>query len=242
MKRIVLVTTATVLGLSAFFTARTFSASGPLLKFTIHQSSTLQSEHGEATTFHQKFVQREDGTYARAEIHYIIGRGVCEGGTYFTSLARVTYNTCTKAKSTYAAKSEVYRQNQLRKQPTCVDVFGSGKLINRGEMFGMRTEEFAYDDDAQKGLVVVSPDLACMALSEVHQWKREDGTLSGALTSLMTISLSSEVDEHPFTVAKDLREMKPSEARNLWAHMIGNPTAAECFQKVNSKLDERYGR
>ena len=105
----------------------------------------------------------------------------------------------------------------------------------------MRTEELLSDNTEEKGQYVVSPDPGCVALSEIHRWKK-NGALSGAITLLTTTSLSSGVDERPFTIAKDFREMKPSEARNLWAEVIHHPVTAACYLKVNAKRDQKYAQ
>lgn len=219
------------LGLAAFHRERTFAAGGPLLKFTIHQTATLQNPFGLATAYQKTFVQREDGTYAQTETSYVDGSGLCESGASFTATSKISYNTCTQAKSTFPANREVDRQNQLRRQSTCAAVFAGAKLVNHGTMFGVRTEEFAYDDKEQKGLYIASPDLACATLSETHFWRKNDGSLSGAITLLATTSLNPEADERPFAVAKAFQEMKPSEARNVWAAKLHRTTTAAYLQR-----------
>ncbi len=231
----------TVLAMSAFYSAKIFAApgtSGPLAKFTLRQIESVQDPTGQATAFQKTFVQREDGTYAQSETYYVQGRGWCESGSAVTT-SDVDFDICTQAKSTFPGRGVGVR-NQLRTLLTCVGGhFYGAKLVNRGTMFGVRTEELLYDNDEEKELFVVSPDLGCKAISEVHQWKT-NGVLSGAVATLTPTSLSSEVDEHLFTVAKDFKEMKPSEARDMRAALLHSPTTAASYQKVNARWDQKY--
>jgi hypothetical protein len=231
----------TVLAMSAFYTAKIFAAPGtgrPLAKFMLRQIESVQDPTGQATAFQKTFVQREDGTYAQSETYYVQGRGWCESGSAVTA-SDVDFDICPQAKSTFPGRGVGVR-DRMRTLTTCAgDRFQGAKLVNRGAMFGVRTEELAFENDEEKGLYVVSPDLGCKAISEVNQWKTS-GALNGAVTTLATTSLSSEVDERLFTVAKDFKEMKPSEARDLRAALLHSPTTAASYRKVNARWDQRY--
>ncbi len=211
----------------------------PLPQFTLTQIMSIQGTQGEVQNIQRTFVQRQDGSHAKSETYNVPGRGACEAGASFTELAKTTFNSCTLARSTFPGNEDVNQQNLLRTQTTCSRVFSGSKLVHQGTMFGVRTEEFVYDNPEEKGLYVASPDLACLTISEAHEW-REQGVWNGAITTLTTTSLTSEASDRLFTIAQNYNEMKPSEARNLWAEALHKPTTAACYRSIDARLDMSY--
>jgi hypothetical protein len=84
----------------------------------------------------------------------------------------------------------------------------------------VRAEELLSDHAEEKGstwclLILVVWRFRRSTAEEERRSKRSDNAAP-------TTSLSSRVDARPFTIAKDFRAMKPSEARNLWAEVISS--------------------
>lgn len=213
---------------------------GALEAFTLEQSVELRDGAGETSSFAQVFVQRADGAHARIEVHEVAGVGRCESGGLFTATARVSFNTCTQARSTFPARSEVERQSELRRRESCVGFLAGSEAGPRGSRWGVRTEEYVVSNQEEDAVYVVSPDLGCESLSEVHKWKGPGGTPSGGVTAVTTKALKTVADGRYFAAADSMHEMAPSEARKLWAAKLGHSTSAPWFERTNTKLDAQY--
>jgi hypothetical protein len=237
MRKMVFAFMLAVAAVVAVYTQRDFAAGGDALdEFTLKQTVVVRDGSGEVSSFEKTFVQRADGAYVQTEEHHVAGVCRCESGGIFTATARVSYHSCTQARSTFPARGEVERRNQWRRRESCVNFLAGGKAGPRGNMWGVRTEEYVLSNQQEDATYVVSPDLGCQTLSEVHKWKEQ----GGAVTVLTTTDLEKIADSRHFAAAGALREMPPSRARTLWAAKLCLPTSAAWFQKAKARLDQQY--